>query len=83
MPNLSEPDRTPHLCWLPAPPCSPVPAIVRAQSKTIVTTSYGGTYEDNYRKLVTEPFSRKTGANFVFKRGGSDEWLNNAHDQPR
>ncbi|MBV9538506.1 MAG: extracellular solute-binding protein [Acidisphaera sp.] len=54
------------------------PAIVRAQSKTIVTTSYGGAYEDNYRKLVTDPFSQKTGANFVFKRGGSDEWLNSA-----
>ncbi len=54
------------------------PAIVRAQSKTIVTTSYGGAYEDNYRKLVTDPFSRKTGANFAFKYGSSDEWLNSA-----
>ena len=28
------------------------PGIVRAQSKTIVTTSYGGVYERNYRALV-------------------------------
>jgi putative spermidine/putrescine transport system substrate-binding protein len=54
------------------------PAIVRAQSKTIVTTGYGGAYEDRYRKLVLEPFSRKTGAEFVIKYGSADEWLNNA-----
>jgi putative spermidine/putrescine transport system substrate-binding protein len=54
------------------------PAIVRAQSKTIVTTSYGGAYEQNYRKFVLEPFARKTGAEFVIKYGSADEWLNNA-----
>ena len=54
------------------------PAIVRAQSKTIVTTGYGGAYETNYRKLVLEPFAARTGANFVIKYGSADEWLNNA-----
>lgn len=54
------------------------PAIVRAQSKTIVTTSYGGVYEQNYRKVVLEPFAKKTGAEFVIKYGGADEWLNNS-----
>lgn len=54
------------------------PVIVRAQSKTIVTTSYGGVYEQNYRKLVLEPFAKKTGAEFVMKYGGADEWLNNS-----
>jgi putative spermidine/putrescine transport system substrate-binding protein len=54
------------------------PSIVRAQSKTIVTTSYGGVYEQNYRKLVLEPFAKKTGAEFAIKYGGADEWLNNS-----
>jgi putative spermidine/putrescine transport system substrate-binding protein len=54
------------------------PAIVRAESKTIVTTSYGGVYEDNYKKFVLDPFSKKTGAEFVMKYGGADEWLNNS-----
>src|SRR5688572_23295074 len=54
------------------------PAIVRAQSKTIVTTLYGGAYEENYRKIVLDPFSAKTGAQFVIKYGSADEWLNNS-----
>ena len=54
------------------------PGIARAQNKTIVTTSYGGVYEQNYRKLVVEPFAKKTGAEFVMKYGGADAWLNNA-----
>lgn len=54
------------------------PAIVRAQSKTIVTTGYGGVYEENYRKHVLDPFSEKTGAEFVFKYGSPVEWLTNA-----
>lgn len=54
------------------------PAIVRAQSKTIVTTLFGGAYEERYRKFVLEPFAAKTGAQFVIKYGSADEWLNNA-----
>ncbi|KQQ35582.1 hypothetical protein ASG19_18040 [Rhizobium sp. Leaf306] len=54
------------------------PAIVRAQSKTIVTTLFGGAYEERYRKFVLDPFSAKTGAQFVIKYGSADEWLNNA-----
>lgn len=54
------------------------PAIVRAQSKTIVTTLFGGAYEERYRKLVLDPFSARTGAQFVIKYGSADEWLNNA-----
>jgi putative spermidine/putrescine transport system substrate-binding protein len=54
------------------------PSLVRAQSKTIVTTSYGGVYEQNYRKFVLDPFAQKTGAEFVIKYGGADAWLNNA-----
>lgn len=54
------------------------PAIVRAQSKTIVTTLYGGAYEEHYRRIVLDPFSAKTGAQFVIKYGSADEWLNNS-----
>jgi putative spermidine/putrescine transport system substrate-binding protein len=54
------------------------PAIVRAQSKTIVSTGFGGIYEQRYRRHVLEPFEKKTGAKFVFKYGSPDEWLANA-----
>lgn len=54
------------------------PAIVRAQTKTIVTTGYGGIYEQRYRRHVLEPFEKKTGAKFVFKYGSANEWLTNA-----
>ena len=54
------------------------PAIVRAQSKTIVTTGFGGIYEERYRKNVLEPFEQKTGAKFVFKYGSPDAWLTSA-----
>ena len=54
------------------------PAIVRAQSKTIVSTGFGGIYEQRYRKNVLDPFEKKTGAKFVFKFGSPDEWLSNA-----
>jgi putative spermidine/putrescine transport system substrate-binding protein len=54
------------------------PAIVRAQSKTIVSTGFGGIYEQRYRRNVLDPFEAKTGAKFVFKYGSPDEWLTNA-----
>jgi putative spermidine/putrescine transport system substrate-binding protein len=54
------------------------PAIVRAQSKTIVTTGFGGIYEERYRKHVLDPFEAKTGAKFVFKYGSPDAWLTSA-----
>ncbi|MEK9944448.1 MAG: ABC transporter substrate-binding protein [Alphaproteobacteria bacterium] len=51
------------------------PSIVRAQSKTLVTTLYGGIYEKNYRLAVIEPFEKKTGAKIEIKYGGSGEWF--------
>jgi len=54
------------------------PALVRAQSKTIVSTGFGGIYEQRYRKNVLDPFEKRTGAKFVFKYGAPDEWLTNA-----
>jgi putative spermidine/putrescine transport system substrate-binding protein len=54
------------------------PAIVRAQSKTIVTTLFGGVYEERYRKHVLAPFEEKTGVQFVIKYGSPSEWFTNA-----
>ena len=54
------------------------PAVVRAQSKTIVFTSPGGIYEKNFRANVIAPFEQKTGAKFQFKYGSPGEWLTNA-----
>lgn len=52
------------------------PAIVRAQSKQIVTTLYGGNFEAGLRKYILEPFTAKTGTEFVLKYGNVEEWLN-------
>jgi putative spermidine/putrescine transport system substrate-binding protein len=54
------------------------PAIVRAQSGTIVTTLFGGVYEQRYRKHVLEPFERKHNVKFQIKYGSPTEWLANA-----
>ncbi|MCX7324439.1 MAG: ABC transporter substrate-binding protein [Hyphomicrobiales bacterium] len=54
------------------------PPIVRAQTKTIVTTGFGGIYEERFRRNVLAPFEAKTGAKFVYKYGSPDEWLTNS-----
>src|SRR5689334_3347605 len=54
------------------------PPLVRAQTKTIVTTGFGGIYEERFRRHVLTPFEAKTGAKFVYKYGSPDEWLTNA-----
>ena len=51
------------------------PAIVRAQTKTLVTTGYGGLHEKWFRTAVIEPFEAKTGARIQFKYGAAGEWL--------
>ena len=51
------------------------PAIVRAQTKTLVTTGYGGLHEKWFRTAVIEPFEAKTGARLPFKYGAAGEWL--------
>ena len=55
------------------------PAIVRAQTKTITTTGYGGVYEKHYRANVVEPWEKKSGYKVnVITTGGADQWLTNA-----
>ena len=54
------------------------PGIVRAQSKTIVTTLFGGIYEERYRKHVLAPFEQKHNVKFVIKYGSPNEWLTSA-----
>lgn len=51
------------------------PAQVRAQTRTIVTTLFGGVYEQNYRRFVMDPFTQKTGARFQIRYGSPTEWL--------
>ncbi len=61
------------------------PPSVRAQTRTIVTTLFGGVYEQNYRRHVMEPFTQKTGARFQIRYGSPTEWLTNAmlnRDEP-
>ncbi len=54
------------------------PAIVRAQSKTLVTTGYGGIHEKWFRAAVIDPFEKKTGAKVQIKYGGAGQWLASA-----
>jgi putative spermidine/putrescine transport system substrate-binding protein len=54
------------------------PPLVRAQSRTIVTTLFGGVYEQNYRRFVMDPFTQKTGARFQIRYGSPTEWLTSA-----
>lgn len=55
------------------------PAIVRAQTKTITTTGFGGIYEKHYRTHVIEPWEKRSGfkVNLV-TTGGADQWLTSA-----
>jgi putative spermidine/putrescine transport system substrate-binding protein len=54
------------------------PPRVGAQTRTIVTTLFGGVYEQNYRRFVMEPFTQKTGARFQVRYGSPTEWLTSA-----
>lgn len=54
------------------------PAVLRAQTKTLVTTGYGGLHEKWFRTAVIEPFEKQTGAKIQFKYGAAGEWLTSA-----
>jgi putative spermidine/putrescine transport system substrate-binding protein len=61
------------------------PAIVRAQTRTLVTTGYGGLHEKWFRTAVIEPFEKQTGARVQFKYGAAGEWLTSSianRDEP-
>jgi len=53
------------------------PAVVRAQSRTLVTTGYGGLHERHFRPAVIEPFEKLTGAKVEIKYGAPG-WLPSA-----
>ena len=54
-----------------------VPGIVRAQNKTIVTTSYGALTRE-LPQAAAGAFCKKPAPNSIMKYGGADVWLNNA-----
>lgn len=54
------------------------PPQARAQTRTIVTTLFGGVYEQNYRRHVLEPFTARTGARFQIRYGSPTEWYTSA-----
>ena len=57
-----------------------MPAIVRAQGdRKIVTTGYGGIYEQHFKNFVIDPWEKRTGAKVeIYKTGGAKQWLTNA-----
>lgn len=48
------------------------------QSKSFVSTVFGGAYEQEYRKAIVAPFEKEFGAKVVMKLGLSGEWLTNS-----
>ncbi len=49
-----------------------------AQSKSLVSTVFGGVWEREYRKNIVEPFEKATGNKVLLKLGSTSEWLTNA-----
>jgi putative spermidine/putrescine transport system substrate-binding protein len=49
-----------------------------AQSRRIVSTIFGGKFEEEYRKAIVEPFRRLTGVEVQLKYGNGAEWLTSA-----
>jgi putative spermidine/putrescine transport system substrate-binding protein len=49
-----------------------------AQTKTLVSTIFGGKFEDEYRKAIVTPFAEKEGIQVTLKYGDASEWLTSA-----
>lgn len=54
------------------------PPMAGAQSKRLVSTIFGGKFEEIYRRAVIEPFTKKHGVEVVLKYGNSSQWLTSA-----
>lgn len=52
-----------------------IAAPARAAGGSIVSTVFGGVYEREYRKAITDPFEKATGIKTQLKLGSSAEWL--------
>jgi putative spermidine/putrescine transport system substrate-binding protein len=50
----------------------------QAQSKTLVSTIFGGKFEEEYRKAIVTPFAQKEGIQVTLKYGSGSEWLTSA-----
>lgn len=46
--------------------------------ETIVSTIFGGKFEEEYRKAIVDPFKAKTGHEVVLKYGSGSQWLTSA-----
>lgn len=55
-----------------------LPARLRAQSGTIVSTIFGGAFEAAYRRHIVTPFEQAYGAEVILQYGTSAEWVANA-----
>ncbi len=50
----------------------------QAQAKTLVSTIFGGKFEEEYRKAIVTPFAKKEGIQVALKYGDASEWLTSA-----
>ena len=53
-------------------------AVRGAPSKRIVSTIFGGKFEEIYRRALIEPFTKRTGVDVVLKYGNGSQWLTSA-----
>jgi putative spermidine/putrescine transport system substrate-binding protein len=50
----------------------------RGQAHKLVSTIFGGRFEDEYRKAIVAPFEQKYGVQVTLKYGSAPEWLTSA-----
>jgi putative spermidine/putrescine transport system substrate-binding protein len=55
-----------------------MPGSGQAQTRKLVSTIFGGKFEEEYRKAIVVPFAKKHGIEVVLKYGNASEWLTNA-----
>ena len=55
------------------------PRFASAQSKRIVSTIFGGKFEEIYRRAVIEPFTKRTGVDVLLKYGNGSQMADECH----
>ena len=55
-----------------------VAGAARGETRKLVSTIFGGKFEDEYRKAIVTPFEQKYGVQVTLKYGSAPEWLTSA-----
>lgn len=55
-----------------------LPGVGRAETSTLVSTIFGGKFEEEYRKAIVTPFMKKEGVEVKLQYGDGSQWLTSA-----